>query len=324
MGALYSRRAQRGQAAPSLIAETAYAPGHVQHVLEQCGLEVRQSKEDLVGFCPFHSNNYTPSFSCSMETGLWLCFNPSCGERGTLQDLATRLSGLRGDSLSLLLQQQEFPEIPDLERSTEERFEYPEAEVQRHLQALPGSAAARYLRSRGFETELCQQYGLGYDSFRKAVSMAVRYADGTAAGEVFRKLGDKEYKNSAGLRKSETLWNIDQAKRKPEVYVCEGTLDALACIRAGLNAVALLGGGGSGISAEQAWLLNNYFTTAYIFTDNDPAGKKFGVGVAESFVRDVLFVPYGDVPHSDPGAMSNEEILQCAGNALTEFEVLCG
>lgn len=324
MGALYSRRLRReaGKHAKWKSEWREYTEGQVEAAVTACGISIsKRSRDDLLCYCPFHGNNHTPSFSIGLNNGLWLCYNPSCGARGSLESLLRRLAQVSGDELKLMLEQEELPDIAPLELE-EQTVEYPEATLRRHIDALPGSAGETYLRERGFPVELCQAYDLGFDYGRDAVTMGVRQYDGTLVGEIFRRRKQKDYRNSGGFEKSKNLWNIHQARRKPEVVVCEGTLDSLAVIRAGYNAVSLLGGGGEGVSDEQAAMLNVYFTKMYIFTDDDAAGKQFGIGLAEHFAREVMFVPYGNVGKSDPGAMTDDEIKQCMDNALTEFDVL--
>ncbi len=324
MGALYARRLHSQVAKPSKFDGQEFSEGQVENALTACGISVHsRTPTDLLCYCPLHHNNNTPSFTISMLSGLWLCFNPACNKRGTLQSLLRRLGALSDDEVQLLLEQEEMPDIEPLELD-DHTVMYPEDILSGHVLALPGSLGEQYLTDRGFPLELCQQYELGYDRVKDSITMGVRRYDGSLAGEVFRKRTRKEYKNSWGFVKTENLWNINQAKRKPEIVVCEGTLDSLACIRAGFNSVSFLGGAEAGVSEEQAKLLNVYFTKLYIFTDNDSAGKKFGMGLAESFAREVLFVPYGELEKTDPGGMTDEEIRGCIANSLTEFEVLVG
>jgi hypothetical protein len=52
---------------------------------------VGETSNDFLCYCPFHSNRHTSSFSVSREKGAYICFNPSCGESGTLVDLIKKL-----------------------------------------------------------------------------------------------------------------------------------------------------------------------------------------------------------------------------------------
>ena len=74
------------------IDSTTYAPAHVKSVIKSLGLEiVGETSNDFLCFCPFHSNRHTSSFSVSREKGAYICFNPSCGEAGTLAELVKKI-----------------------------------------------------------------------------------------------------------------------------------------------------------------------------------------------------------------------------------------
>ena len=71
---------------------THYTPNHIKSILRSLGLEVvGETGNDFLCYCPFHSNRHTSSFSVSREKGAFICFNPSCGEAGTLQELVKRV-----------------------------------------------------------------------------------------------------------------------------------------------------------------------------------------------------------------------------------------
>ena len=56
--------------------------------VESKGIQVmRDDGSELACYCPFHSNMDTPAFYINKSTGLWICFNPSCGKTGSIQDL---------------------------------------------------------------------------------------------------------------------------------------------------------------------------------------------------------------------------------------------
>ena len=74
------------------IDTTQYAPAHIKSILKSIGLDiVGETNHDFLCYCPFHSNRHTSSFSVSREKGAFICFNPSCGEAGTLIELIKRV-----------------------------------------------------------------------------------------------------------------------------------------------------------------------------------------------------------------------------------------
>ena len=71
---------------------TIYTPAHVKAVVKSLGIEiVGETNNDFLCYCPFHSNRHTSSFSVSREKGAYICFNPACGEAGTLSELVKKI-----------------------------------------------------------------------------------------------------------------------------------------------------------------------------------------------------------------------------------------
>ena len=43
--------------------------------------------EELNVYCPFHKNTHSAAMYINVRTGLWQCFNPSCGKKGNFRQL---------------------------------------------------------------------------------------------------------------------------------------------------------------------------------------------------------------------------------------------
>ena len=70
------------------ISSTQYAPGHVLEIIKSLGVHhFNESGDQIPFYCPFHNNIHTPSCSINEASGAWICFNPSCGQSGTLIEL---------------------------------------------------------------------------------------------------------------------------------------------------------------------------------------------------------------------------------------------
>lgn len=70
-----------------------YAPLQIRAVLRSINVEiVSQTGNDFLCLCPFHGNRNTPSFSVSKERGAFICFNPACGEAGSIIDLVKKMT----------------------------------------------------------------------------------------------------------------------------------------------------------------------------------------------------------------------------------------
>jgi hypothetical protein len=92
----YLRRKEEGMAARSNYARkadtTQYSKQHIKAIVKSLGLQVAGETDIEISFyCPFHSNRHSASCSISKTTGAWLCFNPSCGETGSLIELVKRV-----------------------------------------------------------------------------------------------------------------------------------------------------------------------------------------------------------------------------------------
>jgi len=74
------------------VDSTQYAPNHIKSVIKSLGLDiVAEPGNEVMFYCPFHSNRHTASCCINKSSGVWLCFNPSCGESGTLIELVRRV-----------------------------------------------------------------------------------------------------------------------------------------------------------------------------------------------------------------------------------------
>jgi DNA primase len=313
---------------------TQYAPAHIKSVIKSIGLEiVGETSNDFLCYCPFHSNRHTSSFSVSREKGAFICFNPSCGEAGTLLELVKRVmhkndfESMRFISAKETEALENFDEL--LADTMEEKpvFEEFSQETLDRLNAdlLVSKPARDYLVSRGINEESMKHFGLGYSSSMNMVITPVHSPDGTPIGLVGRSIEGKAFKNSTNLPKSKTLFNIHRAKKIGDhVIVVESNFDAIRVHQVGFpNVVATLGGF---LSTEQQKLLNRHFNRITIMTDADLAGRELGFSIANKLrMKDLLWssYQYGKIyPHDakDAGDMTDEEIKICIKNAVSDIE----
>jgi DNA primase len=313
---------------------THYTPNHIKSILKSIGLEiVGETGNDFLCYCPFHSNRHTSSFSVSREKGAFICFNPSCGEAGTLQELVKRVMNkndfeamrfIAAEETAILNNFDEvmagiFEEKPDFEEFSQDTLNRLHAD-------LAGNKDARdYLESRGINEESMKHFNLGYSPSMNMVTTPVHSPDGTPIGLVGRSIEGKSFKNSTNLPKSKTLFNVHRAKRiGNHVIIVESNFDAIRIHQAGFpNVVAVLGGI---LSTEQHKLLNRYFNKITVMTDSDLAGRELGLSIANRLKnKDLLWASYeyGKIyPHDakDAGDMTDEEIKACIVNAVSDIE----
>jgi DNA primase len=313
---------------------TYYAPNHIKSIIKSIGLDIlSEANDNLILYCPFHSNRHTPSFSISENNGAWLCYNPACGESGNLIELVKRTLKKNDFEAIRFISSKEMEALNNFEETInsimEEKpnFEEFSQEVLDKLYNELGasSKAKEYFISRGINEESMHHFRLGYSGNQNMVIVPVHSPDGTPIGLVGRSIEGKSFKNSTNLAKSKTLFNIHRAKKiGNQVIIVESSFDAILVHQAGFpNVVATLGGS---LSSEQQNLLNRYFNKIIIMTDSDEAGRDLGLSIANRLKnKDILWASYeyGKIyPHGakDVGDMTEEEIIKCIKNSVSHIE----
>ena len=316
------------------IDTTQYAPTHIKSILKSIGLEiVGETNNDFLCYCPFHSNRHTSSFSVSREKGAFICFNPSCGETGTLLELVKRVMDKNDFQAMRLIASMEAEALSNFDElladTMEEKPVFTEfsSDTLKKLNAdlIATSAGRDYFLSRKINQQSIIDFDLGYSQNMGMVTVPVHSPDGTAIGIVGRSIEGKSFKNSTNLPKSKTLFNIHRAKKiGNHVIIVESSFDAIRVHQAGFpNVVATLGGF---LSTEQHQLLNRYFNKITIMTDADLAGRELGKSIANKLkMKDLLWASYeyGKIyPHDakDAGDMTDEEIVSCIKNSVPDIE----
>ena len=316
------------------IDTTQYAPAHIKSILKSIGLDiVGETNHDFLCYCPFHSNRHTSSFSVSREKGAFICFNPSCGEAGTLIELIKRVmqkndfEALRFISTKETESLENFDELlADAMQDKPAFVEFPKDTLSKlYTDLISTTAGKEYFQSRGINQQSIIDFGLGYSQNMGMVTVPVHSPDGMPIGIVGRSIEGKSFKNSTNLPKSKTLFNVHRAKKIGEhVIIVESSFDAIRVHQAGFpNVVATLGGF---LSTEQHGILNRYFNKITVMTDADLAGRELGLSIANRLKnKDLLWASYeyGKIyPHDakDAGDMTDEEIKACIVNAVSDIE----
>jgi len=263
------------------IDSTSYTPAHVKSVIKSLGLNiVGETSNDFLCFCPFHSNRHTSSFSVSREKGAYICFNPSCGESGTLNDLVKKvLSKNEFESLRYIASKESesvenFDEVlEDMFKEKPDFVEFSQDTLNQLYDNLQSNSHAQeYFKHRGINEESMNYFKLGYSSNMGMVIVPVHSPDGMPVGLVGRSISEKKFKNST------------------------------------LN------------------LLNRYFNRIILMTDSDLAGRELGSTISSKLKnKDILWAShsYGKIyPNNakDAGDMSDEEIIACIKNAVSDIE----
>ena len=316
------------------VDSTYYAPNHIKSIIKALGLDiVAEPGNEVMFYCPFHSNRHTASCCINKSSGAWLCFNPSCGETGTLTELVRRVLHKNDFEAIRFIAAQEQEALNNFDEVMASMFEvkpdfeeFPQDTLDRLHADLYGHKQARdYLNSRGILDQSMKDFKLGYSNAMGMVITPVHSPDGMPIGLVGRSIEGKAFKNSTSLPKSKTLFNVHRAKKIGDhVVVVESNFDAIRIHQAGFpNVVATLGGI---LSTEQHKILNRYFNKITIMTDSDLAGRELGLSIANRLKnKDILWgsYEYGKIyPHDakDAGDMTDEEIKACIKNSVSDIE----
>lgn len=182
-----------------------------------------------------------------------------------------------------------------------------------------------YLNSRGINDESIDHFKLGYSQAQRMVIVPVHSPDGIPVGLVGRSIEGKSFKNSTGLPRNKTMFNIHRARRASStVVVVESSFDAIRVHQSGYpNVIATLGGSMSKINLNN---INRNFNKVIIMTDADSAGRELGKTIASSLKnKEILWAHYSNdmlYPHDakDVGDMTEKEIRTCIENALADYE----
>jgi DNA primase len=313
---------------------TQYAPAHIKSIIKGIGLEIGgETSNDYMCYCPFHSNRHTPSFSVSKQLGAFICFNPACGEAGTLIELIKKVLSKNDFEAIRYVASKEAEALDNFDEVMESMFqdkpdftEFSQEKLDALYNELGSNVLAQdYFKSRGINEESMHHFKLGYSSQQGMVIVPIHSPDGLPVGLVGRSISDKVFKNSTNLPRSKTMFNIHRAKKiGDQVIVVESSFDAIRVHQAGFpNVVATLGGH---ISQDNINLLNRYFNKIIIMTDSDEAGRALGKNISNKLRnKDILWASYsyGKIyPHNakDAGDMTEEEIRSCIKNSISDIE----
>jgi DNA primase len=171
-------------------------------------------------------------------------------------------------------------------------------------QAVESPRAMRYYSGRLITEDSVKKFALGFSEKQDMVTIPVHSPDGMEIGFVGRSIEGKEFKNTPGLPKSKTLFNLHRVKTSSKVYVVESSFDAIRLDQCGFPAVATLGANVSNIQTD---LLQKYFNNVIVIADNDEAGGNMKSKIVERLGSRVSVVQL-DKQYKDIGDMPDEAI----------------
>lgn len=286
-----------------------YTKEQIKRVITGTGVTIQSEVDtDYIIFCPFHNNNRTPAGEIDKSSGFFYCF--SCNKVADLVEFVMHMSSRTYfESVRFIKgKEQEGNLEKDIDRAlyTKPEFvQFDELVLKRLNNNLLSSDRAKdYFRYRKIEPQSYSKFALGYSEKQDMVTVPVHTPDGMAIGFVGRSIEGKEFKNTPGLPKSKTLFNIHRVKTSTRVYVVESSFDVIRLDQVGLPAVATLG---ATVSNAQIDLLQKYFNDIIVIADNDEAGSNMKQRIIERLGSRVSVLQLNK-QYKDIGDMDNDSI----------------
>jgi DNA primase len=286
-----------------------YTAEQVKKVLLGSGISIESEVDsDYIIFCPYHGNRRTPAGEVDKKTGIFFCF--SCQYVTDLTDLVSTQSGRSYFQAVRFIKSQELAtdlseQIETSLKKVELYQEYSQEEVSRlNNDAVSSDRAMSYFAGRKITKESVITFGLGYSEKRDMVTIPVHSPDGILLGFVGRSVEGKDFKNTPGLPKAKTMFNLHRVKNSKIVYVVESSFDAIRLSQCGLPAVATLG---SNVSGFQIDLLKKYFNDIIVIADNDDAGGNMVKKLKDKLSSRISILSL-EQKYKDVGDMDDSEI----------------
>jgi DNA primase len=262
-----------------------YSENQIRRSLIASGIDIVSEVDiDFIIFCPYHNNYRTPAAEVHKESGLFYCF--ACQETKTLIEVIMKASGRTYFEAARLVDSKSDSKnlLQSITETLEKKAEFKEYDLEvinkLHTNVFRNKRAQEYFTSRKITKDSVIKYQLGYSENQDMVTVPIYTPEGLCIGFVARSIEGKVFKNTPGLQKSKTFFNLHRAKRYDKVFVVESSFDAIRLEQVGARAVATLG---ATISKEQRSLLKQYFNQVIVLGDNDEAGQNMSKKLIASF-----------------------------------------
>jgi DNA primase len=288
-----------------------YTKEQIKRVLSGTGINVESEVDsDYIIFCPFHNNNRTPAGEIDKNNGTFFCF--ACHHVADLVEFVMHTSSRTYFESIRFIKSKETEQ--DLERDINQKLvakpeftPFDELILKRLYNNLLSSDRAKdYFNYRKITNGSWAKFSLGYSEKQDMVTVPVHSPDGMPVGFVGRSIEGKDFKNTPGLPKAKTLFNLNRVKTADRVYVVESSFDAIRLDQVGFPAVATLG---SNVSNIQIEVLQKYFNNIIVIADNDEAGGNMKDKIIEKLGSRVSVIQLNK-QYKDIGDMLDEDIKE--------------
>ena len=288
-----------------------YTKEQIKRVLTGTGVTIESEIDsDYIVFCPYHNNNRTPAGEVDKYNGTFFCF--SCQKVADLTEFTMHMSGRTYFEAVRFIKSKETEGNleQDINKALYQKPDFvpfDELILKRLNNNLLGSDRAKdYFKYRKIETSSWAKFSLGYSEKQDMVTVPVHSPEGMPVGFVGRSIEGKEFKNTPGLPKAKTLFNLNRVKTADRVYVVESSFDAIRLDQVGFPSVATLG---ANVSNTQIELLQKYFNNIIVIGDNDEAGGNMKTKIIEKLGSRVSVIQLNN-QYKDIGDMDDKSIKE--------------
>ena len=288
-----------------------YTKEQIKRVLTGTGVTIESEVDsDYIVFCPYHNNNRTPAGEIDKFSGTFFCF--SCQHVTGLIEFVMHMSNRTYFEAARFIKTKETETSieQDIDRALYKKPEFTQFDeliLKRLYNNLVVSERAKdYFKYRKIEMSSWAKFSLGYSEKQDMVTVPVHSPDGIPVGFVGRSIEGKDFKNTPGLPKSKTLFNLHRVKSSGKVYVVESSFDAIRLDQLGFPAVATLGANVSNVQIE---LLQKYFNDIIVIADNDEAGGNMKTKILEKLGSRVSVIQLNK-QYKDIGDMDDKSIKE--------------
>lgn len=274
-----------------------------------------QNGQEYNLYCPFHKNRNSPAFFINIKTGLWQCFNPSCGKKGNFRQLYKAITGkpygkdIKLDPAALK------KEIENGFRKKDYIEELDISDVEIDYDNDEDVDKLSILINRGLTKETLNYFEVGYSNVKERVVIPTRDQHYKLVGFIGRAVKPEQeprYLYNKGFKRADVLFNINNAKKFDTCIIVEGSVDAMMVHQAGFpNVISTLG---AQVSPNQIKIIKRYFDKIIIFSDNDDAGNAMRDDIINLCCGKEIFIVENNTGCKDPGEMTSMQIQEVINN----------
>lgn len=269
--------------------------------------------EELNVYCPFHKNTHSAAMYINVRTGLWQCFNPSCGKKGNFRQLYFNVTGKTYSKHIELDSHKLDKELNSYKYQVEDVNELSIDNLM--IDYEDQSDLLQTMIERGLDIDTMRHFEVGFSSEKNRVVIPVRSHNYELVGLIGRAIESTQqprYLYNKGFKRADVLFNIHNAKNYNSVIVVEGSVDCMFVHQAGFpNVVATLG---AAVSKNQGNMIRRFFDKVILFCDNDDAGMAMRCAMIEMCRGKEISVARIPEGVKDPAEMTKEQIAEAINN----------